>query len=69
LISKNVPNFVGSYDFGKDIIKNKTEKSFSPIGCSINDQGLYGLYYSKSETRRQEDKTTRQRQKNMGLGV
>ena len=29
-MSKNVPN--------------KTEKSFSPIGCAINDHGLYGLY-------------------------
>ena len=37
---------------------NKTEKSFSPIGCSINDHGLYsliGLFCYKSETRRQDD--------------
>ena len=24
--------------------QNKTEKSISPIGCAINDHGLYGLY-------------------------
>ena len=38
-----------------DLQKNMTEKSFSPIGCAINDHGLYGLFCSKSETRQQDD--------------
>ena len=42
-------------------MKNKTEGSFSPIGSTINDCGLYGLFCSESETRRQR------RRKNMGL--
>ena len=42
--------------YKSDISKeNKTEKSFSPIGCPINDHGLYGLFCSKSETRRKDN--------------
>ena len=40
-------------------MKNKTKKYFIPTGCAMNDRGLYdfyGLFCSKSETRRQDNK-------------
>ena len=37
------------------IMLNKTEKSFCPIGCTINDNNLYVLLCSISGTRGQEN--------------
>ena len=34
-------------------MENNTEKSFSQIGCAINDHGFYGLFCSKSKKRQQ----------------
>ena len=70
--------FNGFFVAFKEIIQNaitKTEKSFSPIGCGINDNvlyriyGLYGLLCYKSEKDNKTTMAALHRRKTMGCAA